>query len=398
MPGTLRKKSGKGCRLALWWLWGWLWLPAGVLWASPLAPEQLAQELAALEQIPTPDVAFRERVSLLAREWLLHPAPDQARIRRLMCWASPKDRVSDYLAAIAQADQALAWTMGERDWLTRSELLSCRGWFYQQQGEMDLARQDYDAALDLAHQHKGARETALALFYRGAMGAFQGKMGDGLKDLLLAHRLYDELGLTARASQARLHIAEIYQEMGQFDEARYHLDRLRERFEERHEWERVADIDHHLGLLALDAHDYQGALAALSRAAQFYRQQGMALELAIVEVGLAEVLLNQQRHDEALALLQQAGLVLRADVDPLQFARWQLVMAEVHLARGELAIALTLLADLEPAFRHEQSLRFLARLLYLKASALEQSGDPAGALAALHRHLKVVRTLDHRIP
>lgn len=204
----------------------WLGVTPAFAVSPRLTEPALSQELQQLEDDAPPLQVFRDRVAALVAHLDDYPPEVQGRIARLQCWAQPSERDEEFLRAVQFADKALAEVRGRKDRVTESGLLACRGYHQQLLGNMDEARQDYDAALTLARRLGDERQRADILNLRGEMYSYQGELAEGLMELIDAHRRYETLGLESKGREVLARIANAYRRMGLFERAEGYFQEL----------------------------------------------------------------------------------------------------------------------------------------------------------------------------
>lgn len=379
-----------------------LTLLAGSVWAAPDAPagtrpqsESLLTELAQLENGFQPHGEFQARVQALSRQ-IDAANPLYGRLVSLQCWALPAENTSDYSAAITFASQQLQQARARQDGLVEIALLNCRGWHSQLLGEMTHARRDYDASFTLAEAAGAQRLMADALSYRGNMQAYQGQLAAGLKDQLIAHDIYERLGLEAWRLHQLGEIANTYRRMGVFDRALEYFKELERAYQQQGDEENLNDIRSQLGILYSDTGRHTEALALFEEAAHYFKRNGWGMDEAWALTEVAHSQLKLGRVDEALVNLQQAETLLsrKQETDTATLGQWRLVMGLAEEAHGRLNRALYFLAVAEPIFIQEHNQRFLATIYRVQARILEKQGQANAALASLKRYVAIWEELE----
>ena len=376
-----------------------------LLLATPLdvgarapAEEALLAELTELENGVQSQGARLRRVEALARQ--VDPAsPLQGRLVRQQCWALPAETSSDYSAAITFASKALLQARQEGDRVTESALLICRGWHNQLLGEMARARLDYDLALSLARSAGEQRLEADALGYRGGMLAYQGGLAAGLRDQLVAHDLYERLGLERWRLKMMGEIANTYRRMGVFERAQEYFKALEQAYEQQGDTASLTVIRAQLAILYTETERYGEALALFEEAASHFKASGARMDEAWALTEVAHSLLKLDRPEEARARLQQADALLSRDqeTDAATLGQWRLVMGLLEEAQGDLERALYFLALAEPIFQQEDNQRFLATIYRVQSRILERQGQSGAALKALRRYVTIQGALEHQL-
>lgn len=377
----------------------WLGVTPAFAVSPRLTEPALSLELQQLEDDAPPQQVFRDRVAALVAHVDDYPPEVQGRIARLQCWAQPSERDEEFLRAVQFADKALAEVRGRKDRVTESGLLACRGYHQQLLGNMDEARQDYDAALTLARRLGDERQRADILNLRGEMYSYQGELAEGLMELIDAHRRYETLGLESKGREVLARIANAYRRMGLFERAEGYFQELEHDYRTLGDQERLVDIHTQQGLLYVDTAEYDKALPLMVEAERYYEAQRQDGVLAWSRIELATILLRQGKTAQAMAKLEQAATLLHQGegADSVTLGHWHIVMATALDAMGKPAEALRHLDEAEPIFAREQNLRFLAWVHEVRARVLEHQGRIAEALASLKAFVQTRHALDQRL-
>ena len=385
--------------LMSWSLLLWLGVAPALLRAAepPLGGPELSRELQQLEDETPPQREFRSRVAALAAQRDQYPAEAQGRIARLQCWARPAERDEEFQQAVQFADGELDWARGRKDRVSESGLLACRGYHQQLLGNMDEAREDYDAALTLARRLGDERQRADILSLRGEMYSYQGELAEGLMELMDSHRRYEALGLETKGREVLARIANAYRRMGLYERAQSYFQELEHDYRVQGDEEHLVDIHTQQGLLYVETGDYERALPLMAEAELYYLGQQQDGMLAWTRIEMATVLLNQGKTEQAMAKLEQAASLLHQQgkgADSVTRGHWYIVMAMALDATGKPAEALRYLDQAEPIFAKEQNLRFLAWVHEVRARVLERQGRIREALANLKLYVKTKQALE----
>lgn len=370
----------------VWWLASCLVLP---VWGST----DIIPQLEKLERSYLPWQPRVELIAPLSAEIDRYPPDIQMRIRRLGCWTQPMSSQEALREAVHHTDLLIALARQQQDGRAEIEFTTCRGWFNQLSGEGALASNDYDQAIELAQQRQAHAEEAQALLRRGAMLSFRGYQANALKDLLLAYRLYDELGWQNRAQQVQLEMALCYRRMAQYEMAEELLTQVSKNFAEVDDVESHSTLYREFGMLYLDRGLYEDALHMLQQSRVYADEHGHKIESALSYLAESEVLLRQFKPEQAMSVLNLAGEILTPAVNPTLHAHWQLARARVEVARERPHDALQLLSRAEPVVNREENTQMLLWLYQSRSDALALLGEERAALDALRQYVVLERRL-----
>jgi tetratricopeptide (TPR) repeat protein len=199
-----------------------------------------------------------------------------------------------------------------------------------------IDRADEAAELDALWNHlphTTGEERAEVLDQIGGALVGIGKHADALVVVDAARELYAELGALVDVARCDHNAGVILAELHRNGEARERYELAAQRYavvlywgEAATSWRAVAD-------LLADAGDIEGALAALVTAAQLHEDADEPVRAALALMETGELLLDEERPDEARAVLGRARQWLRSDGALLWVARCDQLLADV--ARAE---------------------------------------------------------------
>lgn len=352
--------------------------------AKPLPSAQLERELARLEQSYVLDGDQGKMLDALWKDLPHYPPASQMRIRRLACWRLSAEKLGGYQEGRQFAENSLQLASEQHDTLASSELMLCRGWFNQLLGQIPEAFADYDQALALAREQAALELEGKALLYRGSLYSYQGRPAKGLRDLMRALRIFDGLPFSEWRHKAHMDVAMTYRRMELFGPARRALEEIERNLSADSDQTFVYEL--HLQKAILDnlSGRFEFALRELAKAEKLLVMLA-PVKRAFLEQERAKALLGVGRKQEALSLLEQAGNILKPELDALLNSYWHLLMAEARIATGEFVVALGHLATAEPVLRRENNQRFLILLHQLRSEALAGIGDSQGGLAEMRQ-------------
>ncbi len=273
--------------------------------------------------------------------------------------------------------------MGE-DLAARTELLLKRALARMRSGAYSEALRETARGLRLADQMKGhdarlaqARLMAFRASIRAAQQRPRETLEVGLPALEMARAVSDDESL-ARVYSA-LDWAHLV--LGRFDEAVFGSQAL-EIYERLGNLDAAANIMNNLGAMAYYEGAWDEAVDWYAKAQEAFGQAGNEAGAANTGANIGEVLVSQNRLDEAEPVIRDAARVLRAtDNDQAPFAEIQL--ARLLIERGDHAGARSLLERLHgEATGLGQPVSALEALLHLARLAV-LGGEPHAALSLL---------------
>lgn len=291
-----------------------------------------------------------------------------------------QEAISDFPAALAAAEQAIAWAERAGDPERETEGLIVGGRALMRQGKFKAARQRLDRALDLAGQVGYRSGEAGSLHYLGTvlyyLGDYEGalanleaarsirhELGDrrreavslnnlsgvyhGLGDLSMSQEctrqtlgIYEAIGYRTGESQALTNLGVSCQAVGDLAKARQHLERALALHKSIQDQRGEALVAGNLGLLLHDMGDHEAARRYCEQALDIRRAvgdrsgEGYSLTyLALALEGLEDWAGAAEAYEQALHLRRELGQAARAIDDLAGLVR-------VALQRGDVEGAL----------------------------------------------------------
>ncbi len=312
------------------------------------------------------------------------------------CWRAA---VEDPTAAAVQVAKDLAAAEAlEVDAAAARQLAHlrlCRGYVQEQLGQIDLAGEDYERAVE-AGERSGDRELlAVALVLRGELAYYRGAFDAAVADLDRGYRLEVELERPGRQRYALNAMANLYSDprVGAYDKAIEYYRKILAAHEGSGALREQATAHFNLGSTLERKGELAAALAAFDRAAAIDRSRADADAVAVDDRAAAALLVKLGRSREAL---------LRIDPVVAHFARSgdEETLAQARLTRG---IARRALGDMEGAlldldasaerFRLGNNDRYLARIEEERAEVLAASGKFEDAFRARSAQTALERRL-----
>ena len=140
-----------------------------------------------------------------------------------------------------------------------------------------------------------------------------------------------------------------------------------------------------LGFLCAYAGRWDEGLTWLTTARDQFLHCGDAVGASIAAKNLGEMLVKQRRFDDAEPVLKDVLRVMRASGYSEGVALVEVQLAEILIARGELAAAETMLARVVEHFSQSGQAMCMLEASIVRASGRVRAGDAATALELLER-------------
>ncbi len=345
-------------------------LTGSVLASPERAPKASAQALvqSSMNAMRSDPEASRRFADDALKALAQHPDTDlELRARLLLCDYHSERDGRQARAEIA-AGRALLPKV-QRQGL-QAGLFNCEGEIEESAGNYGRALQLFEQAVQVAERTHDDEMLADALYQRGYLRGVQGDYAAGLGDLRRARGLYEQGGLTQRATTTFNGIAILYNRMGDHEQARHYYEQTLQAQRVDGSQRELAVTQHNLGRVyeALQLWDQARtafeATLDLSRGIDYPRGQAYALR------GLAAVRNAEGNPEAALGLLQLAELLERQGPD-------ERLRGQIQLQRGIALRQLKRVGDSVAALQD-------ALAVFKQADSLHETGITQGALAATH--------------
>ncbi|MDQ3282505.1 MAG: GGDEF domain-containing protein [Acidobacteriota bacterium] len=296
------------------------------------------------------------------------------------CWEAVS---ADAKTAIAFAPAALA-KLPPNDLVGASELHVCRGYAFEQAGDVNAAVAEYELGVRLGARSGNPTVLAEALAVRGEVRHYRGEFSDAIDDLQRAYALQVKSGSARQQRYALNAIANLYADrrVGAYDRA---LEYYRQVLASNEKEGNVAEIaTAHFNIAAtLDTKgDSRAALLEYRRALQIERLRNAPGSVADIQRGLGIALGKVGRNAEALRTLDEALAYYAKTQDLESAAQVRVARATVLRKLGRPQEALRELALARTRFEETSSNRFLEKVYEERALASVALNDWRGAFEA----------------
>jgi len=321
--------------------------------------------------------------------------------------------LSQYEEALSTCERAFA-IFKERNLLAPlAHTYNCFGRVYYRLGELDRAKEYYEAALHLFRWDLNDDEGVIRA--HNNLGVLYRHLSDWRQatwHLLRSMELSQRLGNFAHLAVSNSNLGNVHLKAGTWDEAREYYDRALTSYVQIGRDAGVARMRTGLATIATFRHDYSVAEAHLAAAQQITSRLGNSREAALVLFGQAELQHERGQLEAALRLYDEAldmarGIAPEGDmVGELQRKR-----AEVLALRGDLPSALKAAEDafqrakrLGDQLEEGASRRVLAAIHAQEGRLVEahtESREAIRILESIHERMELARAyldLARRMP
>ncbi|HEY6571976.1 MAG TPA: tetratricopeptide repeat protein, partial [Candidatus Eisenbacteria bacterium] len=321
--------------------------------------------------------------------------------------------LSQYEEALSTCERAFA-IFKERNLLAPlAHTYNCFGRIYYRLGELDRAKEYYEAALHLFRWDLNDDEGVIRA--HNNLGVLYRHLSDWRQatwHLLRSMELSQRLGNFAYLAVSNANLGNVHLKAGTWDEAREHYDRALTSYVQIGRDAGVARMRTGLATIATYRHDYAAAEAHLAAAQQITARLGNSREAALVLFGQAELQHERGQLEAALRLYDEALDVAR-EIAPEgdMVGELQRKRAEVLALRGDLPSALKAAED---AFQRAKRLgdqleegaarRVLAAIHAQEGRLVEahtESREAIRILESIHERVELARAyldLSRRMP
>lgn len=322
--------------------------------------------------------------------------PHYLRLQSALCWNHDPADEKQRALAIELANTYLASDKIKHAPEILTDIKLCRAWFYQQQGRVELALEEFNQVVGDAYQLESTKLIADARSVRGAMYSFQGNFALALEDLITAQHLYDSLKLEFWALYNLTELATSYRRFGDPLTAIKYYQQLETKFIELGNMNSATGILTQMAIALEELGEYEQALDKYQRAHKYWTEQGSVSGSSTVAVNISGTLLKLNRMTEAKAYLTEASHSIKPD-DEAFYSFMKLFEAQVHLMQGAPAQALIALDDAKAAFSRVKNTRGMAQLQLLESQIFSAQQDWKQAFSSLEQYLVLHYELDAKL-
>lgn len=344
-----------------------------------ITPADLAQKLEYLKEQISPD-----------------DTSHYFRLQSVLCWNHDPTDEKQRADAIELANTHLSSEKIKFTPVILTDIKLCRAWFYQHQGHVEQALEEYNQVVGDAYQLESPKLIADARSVRGAMYSFQGNFAQALEDFITAQHLYDSLELEYWSLYNLTELATSYRRFGDPQTALKYYQQLEEKFIELGDMNSATGVLSEMAIALEELGEYEQALEKYQKAHKYWTEQGSERGSSTIAVNMTGTLLKLNRIDEAKAYLAEANQSIKPDQEAF-YSFMKLFEAQVLLIQGASAQALIALDDAKAAFSRVKNTRGMAQLLLLESQTFSTQQDWKQAFSSLEQYLVLHNELDAKL-
>ncbi|MGS0674889.1 diguanylate cyclase [Shewanella sp. 125m-1] len=315
------------------------------------------------------------------------------RLTRAQCWSFDPFKEGEAAKALAFAQHALTHPDLARFPNDKLDLELCQAWYTEQDGNVELALQGYNKAINQAYALENLRLIADARGMRGYLHSYQGNFTQGLEDLITSQSLYKSLNLPAWVSINLYEIATSYRRFGDQKNAIRYFKKLEKSKIESKDFDAANSISVAIAIAEEELGNLEHAKQLFETSYLYWKAKGRELEQATVAVNIAGTLIKLSELDEAKRYLNEAKpFILPSDEGFFSFMH--LFLAQVDLADGQLSQAHDNIALARSAFKRIKNIRGLAQLQLVESQIFLSQNNWKQAYLALKQYMTIHNELD----
>ena len=205
-------------------------------------------------------------------------------------------------------------------------------------GDFERARELSDEISNRAEDRGWQLEHGRVLLVSAVLSKIDGAFEEGLQELKVAERVFEQVGDDEGRARALLGEGEMLKRLNRFDEARKTFREARAIYEEREDHARIATIDSQLSYTFLAQDEYRRARDYVERALERTRRNNLKAAEALCYNNLGEVARFQGDWEEArraYASAVEIESIIGSRMEHL--ARFNLILVEVESGRYRVA-------------------------------------------------------------
>jgi len=312
--------------------------------------------------------------------------------------------LSQYEEALGNCERAHAYFKDHNLMAPLAHAYNCFGRIQFRLGDLDKAREFYEAALHLFRWDLNDEEGVIRA--HNNLGVLYRHLSDWRQatwHLLRSMELSTRLGNFAYIAVSCANLGIVHLKAGSWDEAVEHFDRALTSYVQIGKEAGVARMRIGLATIATFRHDYATAEAHLAAACQITSRLGLSREQVLCLFSRGELRHEMGKLDEALALYDEAlGMARQIAPEGDMVHELQRRRAEAFAARGDLPLALKAAEDglqrsrrLKDQLEEGATRRVIAVIHTAEGKAAEasvQAREAIRLLEAIHERFQLART------
>ncbi|WP_394147227.1 diguanylate cyclase [Shewanella atlantica] len=337
-----------------------------------------------------------EKIQYLKARISIDNVPHYFRLQSVLCWNHDTTDEKQRAEAIKLANTNLTSEKISQVPELLTDIKLCRAWFYQHQGRVEQALEEYNQLVGDAYQLESPKLIADVRSIRGAIYSFQGNFAQALEDLITAQHLYDSLELKYWSLYNLTELATSYRRFGDPQTAIKYYRQLEDKFIELGDMNSATGILSEMAIALEELGEYEQALDKYLRVYKYWTEQGSIRGASTIAVNMSGTLLKLNRIDEAKQYLNEANQTIKPD-DEAFYSFMKLFEAQVHLMQADPAQALVELEEAKAAFSRVKNTRGMAQLLLLESQTFSTQQNWKQAFASLEQYLVLHNELDAKL-
>ncbi|WP_167868794.1 tetratricopeptide repeat-containing diguanylate cyclase [Shewanella sp. WXL01] len=296
----------------------------------------------------------------------------------LRCWYQDSATTEEINVAIEHASKLILLYSDPKPSYILTELLMCRGFYYNLNSFTDKALVDYNKAVDDSYKLESPRLIADARSLRGTMFSYQGEYSTALEDLITAQQIYESLDTPYWEIFNLTELATAYRRFGDPATALRYQEKLLASFTETDQNLDANEVRVQMGYSYEALGQFDKAIEHF-KAAKLYWEANDDPEMAAdMAVTIANAYMALGQYDKAKPLLENHKHIIPADFDA-PYSHLMYALAQMAHHEGNSKQALAYLEESQQAFNKSANNRGLtdAQKLTSEVHASEQNWQQA---------------------
>lgn len=317
----------------------------------------------------------------------------QLRLTRARCWGFDPYDAEQVPKAIAFAQYALTNPELAKYPNHKLDLELCQSWYYEQNGDVELALKGYNDAVNEAYALEDLRLIADARSMRGFLHSYQGNFTQGLEDLITSQSLYQSLNLPAWVSFNLFEIATSYRRFGDQKSAIRYYKKLKDSYIKSNNLDAANAITVSIAISEEELGNLESAKKLFEQSYLYWKTNKNDSEQAMVAVNMAGTLIKLRKIEKANQLLNEAEPFV-LPTDEAFYSFMHLFRAQILLANNQLNEAHQSLAIARKTFERVKNIRGLAELQLVESQVFLSQNNWKQAYLSLNEYVRQHKKLD----
>ena len=319
----------------------------------------------------------------------------QLRLARARCWGFDPYDAAQVPIAIRFAQLALTSPELARFPSHKLDLELCLSWYYEQNGDVELALNGYNDAVNAAYAIEDLRLIADSRSMRGFLHSYQGNFTQGLEDLITSQSLYQSLNLPAWVKFNLFEIATTYRRFGDQKSAIRYYKKLQASYIESNDLDAANAITVSIAIAEEELGNLESAKQLFKQGYLYWKANKNDTEQAMVAVNMAGTLIKLGEMKKATDILNEAEPFVLA-TDEAFYSFMHLFKAQIFLANGQLNLAHQSLAIARKTFERVKNIRGLAELQLVESKVFLNQNNWKQAYLSLNEYVRQHKKIDDK--